>query len=87
MPPVASPDHQHRVRLLAKRTRYVLQSLTLVLPKRRTRRWADRATDLQTRIGAARDLMLLATLLEPLGVHDSILGFMRGVAAGRLADD
>ena len=87
MPPVASPDHQHRVRLLAKRTRYVLQNLTLVLPKRRTRRWADRATDLQTRIGAARDLMLLATLLEPLGVDGAILGFMRGVAAGRLADD
>ena len=31
--------------------------------------------------------MLLATLLEPLGVDGAILGFMRGVAAGRLADD
>ena len=26
------PDHQHRVRLLAKRTRYVLQGLADVLP-------------------------------------------------------
>ena len=36
---------------------------------------------------AARDLMLLATLLEPLGVHAGILGFLRGVAAGRMAGD
>ena len=90
--PNASPqprpgDHQHRVRLLAKRTRYVLQGLASVLPERRTRRWADQATNLQTRIGAARDLLLLATLLEPLGVDRAILGFLRGVAAGRLADD
>ena len=81
------PDHQHRVRLLAKRTRYVLQGLADVLPERRTRRWADEAGELQTRIGAARDLMLLATLLEPIGVDRAILGFLRGVAAGRLADD
>ncbi|MFD1711335.1 CHAD domain-containing protein [Ottowia sp. GY511] len=79
-------EHQHRVRLLAKRTRYVLQGLAEVLPERRTRRWAEQATELQTRIGAARDLMLLATLLEPIGVDRAILGFLRGVAAGRLAD-
>ena len=85
--PDASSEHQHRVRLLAKRTRYVLQGVAAVLPERRTRRWQDEATELQTRIGAARDLMLLATLLEPLGVDRAILGFLRGVAAGRLADD
>lgn len=79
--------HQHRVRLLAKRTRYVLQGLADVLPEGRTRRWAEQATELQTRIGAARDLMLLATLLEPIGVDRAILGFLRGVAAGRLAND
>ena len=85
--PSASSDHQHHVRLLAKRTRYVLQGVATVLPERRTRRWQDEATELQTRIGAARDLMLLATLLEPLGVDRAILGFLRGVAAGRMNDD
>lgn len=76
-------EHQHMVRLLAKRTRYVLEALRTVLPRERTRRWQDQATELQTRIGAARDLLLLATLLEPLGVTREILGFLRGVAAGR----
>ena len=85
-PPDASSEHQHRVRLLAKRTRYVLQGVAAVLPERRTRRWQDEASELQTRIGAARDLMLLATLLEPLGVDRTILGFLRGVAAGRMSD-
>ncbi len=37
-------------------------------------------------IGAARDLTLLATLLEPLGIDPSILGFLRGVAAARAAN-
>lgn len=78
-------EHQHNVRLLAKRTRYVLEALRTVLPRERTRRWQDQATELQTSIGAARDLMLLATLLEPLGVEREILGFLRGVAAGRMA--
>ena len=80
-------EHQHNVRLLAKRKRYVLEALRTVLPKERTRRWQEQATELQTSIGAARDLMLLATLLEPLGVHAGILGFLRGVAAGRMAGD
>ena len=79
-------EHQHNVRLLAKRTRYVLEALRTVLPRERTRRWQEQATELQTSIGAARDLMLLATLLEPLGVAPEILGFLRGVAAGRTAD-
>ena len=79
-------EHQHNVRLLAKRTRYVLEALRTVLPKERTRRWQEQATELQTSIGAARDLMLLATLLEPLGIDRGILGFLRGVAAGRMAE-
>ena len=78
-------EHQHNVRLLAKRTRYVLEALRTVLPKERTRRWQEQATELQTSIGASRDLMLLATLLEPLGIDRGILGFLRGVAAGRMA--
>ncbi len=83
--PAEADGPQHGVRLLAKRTRYVLEALSAVLPARRTRRWQAHASELQRRIGAARDLMLLATLLEPLGVDREILGFLRGAAAGRLA--
>lgn len=78
-------EHQHNVRLLAKRTRYVLEALRTVLPKEHTRRWQAQASELQTSIGTARDLMLLSSLLEPLGIHPGILGFLRGVAAGRMA--
>ena len=78
-------EHQHRLRLLAKRTRYCLDAVRPALPKSRTKRWHDEAADLQTSIGAARDLMLLADLLQPLGVDRGILGFLRGVAAGRAA--
>jgi inorganic triphosphatase YgiF len=78
---------QHRVRLLAKRTRYVLMAVHDVLPTRRSQRWQTEAADWQTRIGDARDLMLLGQLLEPLGVDRAILGFLRGVAAARSAPD
>mgnify|MGYP002129101585 FL=1 len=64
----------------------MFEALRTVLPKERTRRWQEQATELQTSIGAARDLMLLATLLEPLGIDRGILGFLRGVAAGRMAE-
>jgi CHAD domain-containing protein len=78
---------QHRLRLLAKRTRYVLMAVHDVLPTRRSQRWQTEATDWQTRIGDARDLVLLGQLLEPLGVDRAILGFLRGVAAARAAPD
>lgn len=78
-------EHRHRVRLLAKRTRYVAEALRGVLPKARARRWQDEAAELQARMGAARDLALMARLLDPLGVDPAVLGFLRGVAAGRLA--
>ncbi|MBH1963219.1 MAG: CHAD domain-containing protein [Comamonadaceae bacterium] len=81
----AALEHQHRVRLLAKRTRYCLEAMNPVLPKARTRRWTDQATEIQSGIGAARDLLLLADLLAPLGVDRAILGFLRGISAARMA--
>ncbi|MFT3814312.1 MAG: CHAD domain-containing protein [Acidovorax sp.] len=74
---------QHGVRLLAKRTRYLLEALGTVLPARRTRHRQAKASELQAHIGAARDLAVLAALLEPLGVEREIVGFLRGVAAAR----
>lgn len=78
-------EQEHRTRLLAKRSRYCLEAMQSLLPKARTRRWAEEATDVQTQIGAARDLMLVTHLLEPLGANGMILGFLRGVVAGRMA--
>lgn len=73
--------HQHRVRLLAKRSRYCLAAMQAVLPSARTRRWTHQATELQTRIGSARDQMLLVELIQPLDVDPAVLGFLRGIAA------
>lgn len=76
---------EHRTRLLAKRSRYCLEAMQSLLPKSRTRRWTEEATDVQTQIGAARDLMLVTHLLEPMDTDRAILEFLRGVVAGRMA--
>ncbi len=82
--PGADPMAQrHRVRLLAKRSRYVLESLRPLLRPKRTRKAIAQATALQTDIGAARDLDLLARLLATLGADRAIVGFFRGVSAAR----
>ena len=78
-------EQEHEARLLAKRTRYCLEAMQSLLPKSRTRGWIKQATEVQARIGAERDLMLLADLLQPLGADREILGFLRGVAAARIA--
>ncbi|MBY4594436.1 CYTH and CHAD domain-containing protein [Ottowia caeni] len=78
-------EQEHRTRLLAKRSRYCLEAMQSLLPNARTRRWIEKATEVQTQIGAARDLMLITFMLEPLGADRAILGFLRGVAAARMA--
>lgn len=79
--------HQHRARLLAKRSRYCLSAMQAVLPSARTRRWTQQAIELQTRIGSVRDQMLLVELIQPLGVDPAILGFLRGIAAAYSQND
>ncbi|MFC5519607.1 CYTH and CHAD domain-containing protein [Polaromonas jejuensis] len=80
---VDSPESQHRVRILAKRMRYGIEALRPLLPGRRAQRWHQQATDLQTSIGAARDVMQAAALVAKLDVDRGLVEFLRGVAAGR----
>lgn len=80
-------EQEHEARLLAKRTRYCLEAMQSLLPKSRTREWIKEATEVQTRIGAERDLMVLTELLGPLGADRAILGFLRGVAAARITPE
>ncbi len=74
---------QHRMRLLAKRSRYVLESLRPLLRPKRTRKAIAQATALQTGIGATRDLDLLASLLATLGAERAIAAFFRGASVAR----
>jgi CHAD domain-containing protein len=70
---------QHRLRILAKRLRYNVESLRPLLPAKRAERWYRRATDCQTRIGMERDLVQALGIAEQLQVPEGIVEFLRGV--------
>ncbi|MEO8118584.1 MAG: CHAD domain-containing protein [Rhodoferax sp.] len=76
------PESQHRARILAKRMRYGIEALRSLLPKKQAQRWGQQATDLQTSIGATRDLMQAAALVAKLELDRGLAEFLRGVAAG-----
>ena len=78
-----NPERQHRARILAKRLRYGAEALRDLLPARRARRWLQRATELQTSMGAARDVMQAAVLVARLGMGAGLTEFLRGVALGQ----
>jgi inorganic triphosphatase YgiF len=78
----ATPERQHRVRILAKRLRYGIEALQPLLTKRRGQRWYQQATDLQSRIGATRDVGQAAALVAQLEVERGLVEFLRGLAAG-----
>ncbi|MCZ4312013.1 CHAD domain-containing protein [Comamonadaceae bacterium G21597-S1] len=77
------PQALHRVRLLAKRTRYSLEALRGVLPRRMVRTWYAQAIALQRDIGSRRDLAQAIVLLERLDARADLSAFVRGVATGQ----
>lgn len=77
------PDHQHRVRILAKRMRYNLAALQALLPRKLAQRWLDQASKLQTKLGAARDATRAAALVAELEGDHGLGEFLRGFAASR----
>lgn len=79
----ATPESQHRARILAKRLRYGIESLQTLLSRRRTQRWYQQATDLQASIGRTRDTVQAATLLAKLEVDRELAEFLRGIAVGQ----
>lgn len=78
-----NPDKLHRVRILAKRTRYGIEALRNLLPRRRRQRWYQQATSLQMSIGSTRDVMQAGVLVARLGVDRGLVEFLRGVALGQ----
>ncbi|MHB8951073.1 MAG: CYTH and CHAD domain-containing protein, partial [Rhodoferax sp.] len=79
----SSPDSQHRARIVAKRLRYSIEALQPLLPKKRSQRWQEKASGLQTSMGTARDISLAVTLVAQLETEPGVLDFLRGVAKGK----
>ena len=76
-------EGQHRARILAKRTRYGIEALKPRLSRQRTKRWHRQATDLQTNIGMARDVVQANLLVVKVQADHELAEFLRGVAAGQ----
>jgi inorganic triphosphatase YgiF len=72
----------HRVRILAKRLRYSLESLQTQLPKRRTKRLLKKATTLQGAIGASRDIQRAYQFAAEFSAPASLVEFLRGYGCG-----
>ena len=70
------PTGQHRVRILAKRMRYTIEALPTLLPRKRKQRWQQQAINLQTGIGARRDVRQAAALIAELGLDRSLVEFL-----------
>ena len=79
-----TPESQHRARILAKRLRYGIEALKPLLSRRRSKRWYQQATDLQTSIGMTRDVVQAGALIARLEVDRELAEFLRGVAAGQV---
>lgn len=75
-------DQQHRVRILAKRLRYGVESLSDLLPKKQVRFCHAYASSLQADLGDIRDLALAGELMAQLGLEVSVVEFVRGVVVG-----
>jgi inorganic triphosphatase YgiF len=73
----------HRSRLQAKRARYAAEMLGDVLPPETGSKLARKATAVQTRVGADRDLQQAITLLRSLNADASLIAFLQGVLIGR----
>ena len=77
------PERLHRVRILAKRLRYAVDALQPLLKAQQARRWLSLATRLQVRLGAVRDHVRAAELVDVLYPDSALANFLRGVAFGR----
>ena len=76
-------SNQHRMRIRAKRLRYATEWLQILLPKRRARRWIDKATDLQSRLGETRDMHQAYLLACQYQADPGLLEFLRGFGYGK----
>ena len=77
------PASWHQVRIRAKRLRYGMEALNLLLPKRQRRHWYALAHGWQTSLGAAQDRGQALVLLARLEVDRGLVEFLRGVSVGQ----
>jgi len=80
---VSCPASQHRVRILAKRVRYDIESLRSLLPKKHAKRWYRQATSLQLNLGVERDVRQASALVAKLEGDPGLAEFLRGVGCGK----
>lgn len=82
-----NPASLHRVRILAKRLRYGIDTLRIFLPKGRAKRWYRQATGLQLELGVSRDGAQAGVLLAKLETDRGLIEFVRGVSIGQARQD
>jgi CHAD domain-containing protein len=75
-------ENAHQLRLLAKRLRYNVESLSALLPKKLRKAEQQQALQLQVRIGAQRDVAQALQLITSLGSAPELLAFMQGYCLG-----
>ena len=80
-----TPESQHQTRIAAKRQRYAIETLRLLLPKRRAKHWYEQAVALQNSLGARRDVVRAGELVSQLQADQGLVEFLRGVAVGQSA--
>ena len=81
-----SVESAHRVRILAKRLRYGIETLRPLLPKRRAKHWHLQASQLQADMGSKRDILQALAIASRLHVAPGLVEFIRGVAAAQGPD-
>jgi CHAD domain-containing protein len=75
-------EQWHRVRILAKRLRYSSEALHGLLPRQLAKDYISRAAEIQSSIGAKRDVAQASALVTKLKLDRCIAEFLRGVVIG-----
>lgn len=82
----ANVRERHRVRIEAKRLRYVVEGLAPAIDARAAKGYARRLADLQDALGRANDAVTGRRLLETLDPPDSLAAFATGWFESRIED-
>jgi CHAD domain-containing protein len=72
----------HQVRILAKRLRYSAEAMQELLPRQLAKSCASSAAEIQSSIGAKRDVAQASALVMKLNLDRGIAEFLRGVVVG-----
>ncbi|TXT40242.1 MAG: hypothetical protein FD135_1438 [Comamonadaceae bacterium] len=77
---IRTPQDQHHVRILAKRLRYGTEALRYLLPPRLAKQCRQQAENLQSSIGANRDIWQTIALMTKLKPNHKIEVFLQGIS-------